>query len=140
MSEPRKAAIFQVAVSNITPAWPQLEPILGAALALSSTHDLESVRRALMGQSAHLWVQWDGERIEAAVVSEFVHYPTGIWNRVWLGGARPDAKMDIDGFVSAMTEWGRAHGCVGLEAIGRHGWLRKCPEARAEGLVMRMKI
>lgn len=136
----RKAAIFQVAVANITPAWPQLEALFAPALAINSTHDCESIRRALMGQSCHLWIQWDGERIEAAVVSEFAHYPNGVWVRIWLAGALPEVRMDVDGFLHCILEWAEAHGCVGLEAVGRHGWLRKFPEARAEGLVMRMKI
>jgi len=134
------ADIFQVAVANVTPLWPQLESILAPALALTSTHDPEDIRRALLGQAAHLWIQWNGEHVEAAVVSEFVHYPRGIWVRAWLAGARDDARMDDRGFHEALMAWCKMHGCIGFEAVGRHGWLRKFPDAHAEGLVMRMKV
>jgi hypothetical protein len=130
--------ILKVWPENVTALWPQIEPLLIPALAVSSTHEPEDVRRAVMTGSAQLWVQMVDDVVEAVVTTEFVNYPLGVFVRVFTAGARPDHKMDTAGFLPILTEFAQRNGCVGFEAIGRHGWLRKIPNARVEGLVMRV--
>ena len=129
--------ILRVMPENITPLWPQLEDLFRPALAMTSTHTAEDVRRALLSMRAQLWAQIDGMTVEAACTTEFVDYPAGLYIRVWHAGARRDRRMDDEGFFAVLDEWRRAHDCAGFEAIGRHGWLKKFPGARIEGLVMR---
>jgi hypothetical protein len=132
-----KGAILRVMPENITPLWPQLEELFLPAVAMTSTHTLEDVRRSLMAMRAQLWAQMDGTTVEAACTSEFVDYPAGVYIRVWHAGARQDRRMNNDAFFDVLNQWRIAHRCVGFEAIGRHGWLRKFKGARVEGLVMR---
>jgi Zn ribbon nucleic-acid-binding protein len=85
---------------------------------------------------------WDEETqakpsVVSAAVSEFVDYPAGLFVRVWLAGAVPDRKMDMEAFVETLDRWRVANGCVDFEFIGRHGWLRVFPWAKVAGLVMR---
>lgn len=129
--------VMRVMPENITRLWPQLEDLLRPALALTTTHTMEDVRRGLMSMRAQLWVQMDGDIVEAAATTEFVDYPVGLYVRVWHGGARRDRKMDEDAFFGTIEDWMRGNGCVGMEIIGRSGWLRRYPEARVEGLVIR---
>jgi hypothetical protein len=131
-----RASVFRVAVENVTPIWPQVEPLVVRALCGQPTHDAEDVRRMLLGNAAQLWIQW-AERVEAICVSEFVAYPKGIWVRVWLVGADPVAKMTDAGFADAIEHWREANGCRGIEAIGRLGWLRRYPQVKFVGAVMR---
>jgi hypothetical protein len=130
-------AVMRVMPENVTPLWPQLEALFAPALRMVSTHNAEDVRRSLMALEAQLWAQMDGDIVEAAATSEFVRYPAGMFVRVWLAGARRDRKLNEDAFLALLDQWRQAHGCVGFEAIGRHGWLRKFPEARVQGLIMR---
>jgi hypothetical protein len=133
--------IFKVWPENITGLWPQIEPLLAPALATSSTHEPEDVRRAMMSGKAQLWVQLGDDRlVEAIVTTEFVDYPAGVFVRVWSAGAHPDHRMDTEGFLPILTEWAHKNGCVGFEAIGRMGWLRRIPKARVEGLIMRVLL
>lgn len=102
------------------------------------THTADDVRRMLLGQTAHLWVQ-DGNPVAAMAITEFAAYPQGVWLRVWLGATRDDATpFDTEAFVKATRQWYRYHNCRGFEAIGRQGWLKRVPGARAEGFVMRI--
>lgn len=85
---------------------------------------------------------WDEEAhakpvLVSAAVSEFVEYPAGLYVRVWLAGAVPERKMDMDAFVETLDRWRIANGCVDFEWIGRHGWLKVFPWARVCGLMMR---
>lgn len=85
------------------------------------------------------WREEDSARqtVVSAAVSEFVDYPAGLVVRVWLAGAVPDKKMDMDAFVETLDRWRIANACVDFEWIGRHGWLKVFPWARVAGLVMR---
>ena len=130
--------IMRVMPEHVTPLWPQFEALLLPALRMVSTHTSEDVRRAIMAMRAQLWAQMAGDTVEAAATTEFVDYPVGMFVRVWLAGARRDRRMDESAFFEMMDQWREQHGCVGFEAIGRHGWLKRFPEAKVEGLVLRM--
>lgn len=138
MNDLRVPTVMRVMPENIAALWPQLDALFRPAMALTSTHTVEDVRRALMAMRVQLWVQMDGDIVEAAATTEFVDYPVGLYVRVWHAGARKDRKMDSDAFFAELDRWRVGHGGVGFEAIGRHGWLRKFPSARIEGLVLRM--
>lgn len=129
-------AVMRVMPENIAALWPQLAALFRPALAMTSTHTAEDVRRALMAMRAQLWVQMDGDVVEAAATTEFIDYPTGLFVRVWHAGARRDRKMDDAAFFDVLDTWRDRNGCIGFEAIGRHGWLKKYP-GRVEGLIMR---
>ena len=131
-------AVMRVMPENIAVLWPQLAELFRPALAVSSTHKAEDVRRSLMAMRAQLWAQMDGDEVEAACTTEFVDYPAGLFVRVWHAGARKDRRLDDAAFLRVLDQWRVGNGCVGFEAIGRHGWLRKFPAARAEGIVMRV--
>jgi hypothetical protein len=130
------AEIVKVSLENITPLWPQLEPLIKSVVDPLGTHDAEDVRRSLMANLSHLWVQWS-DKVEACVVSEFVNYPKGLWLRLWAGAARDDTKGEWQEFRAALTHWKKINGCVGMEIIGRMGWMRVFPDARLDGVIIR---
>ena len=128
--------IVKVSVENVTPLWPQLEPLIKSVVDPIGTHDAEDVRRSLMTNFSHLWVQWS-DKVEALVISEFINYPRGLWLRLWAGAAREDIKGEWQQFRPVITEWKNIHQCKGIEIIGRMGWLRVFPDARFDGAIMR---
>lgn len=128
--------VFMVAVENVMPLWPKWEPLLTRALRGVETHDALDIRRAVLGEQAHLWIQWNGQ-LEGFVVSEFVTYPKGVWLRLWLAATEPDATLNGGAFEDALSVWKDANNCRGFEIIGRMGWLRRFPEGRFVGAVLR---
>lgn len=133
------SVLMRVMPENVTPLWPQLEGLFVPALVLVSTHTPEDIRRALMVGRAQLWAQISGDVVEAAATTEFIDYPVGLYVRVWLAAARKDRRFDTDAFFDMMNRWREQNRCVGFEAIGRVGWLRKFPDAGAEGLILRWR-
>jgi hypothetical protein len=145
----QRRSVFMVAVENVMPLWPMWQPLLMRALRGMETHDAIDVRRMVLGEQAHLWVQWNGAvqqmaagqqnglPLEAFVVTEFATYPKGQWLRLWLAGAEPDTPMDDAMFEDALAVWKDANNCRGYEVIGRMGWLRRFPEGRFVGCIMR---
>lgn len=120
---------------NVAPLWPQLQALFKPALAMVSTHTADDVRRSIVAMRAQLWVQMVNEVVVSAATTEFVDYPRGLFVRVWMVGAVPDRRMDIQAFVNTLDHWRVAHGCVGFQWIGRSGWLKHFPDAKVDGLL-----
>lgn len=135
-TEAHPRQVFRVSVENVTPIWPQVAPVVERVLRGHLTHDVEDVRRLIMGQSAQLWVQYT-DHVEAVIVSEFVSYPKGVWVRIWLVGAANGEEMDSAMCLASLSQWRDMHGCKGFEAMGRMGWLRRYPEMKFVGALMR---
>lgn len=131
------AAVLQVMPLNVPALWPQLRALFKPVLEMTSTHSAEDVRRSIMALKCQLWVQMVNEVVVSAATTEFVDYPAGLFVRVWMVGAVPDRRMDIQSFVDTLDHWRIASGAIGFEWIGRHGWLKHFPDARVEGLLMR---
>ena len=130
--------VMRIMPEHVTPLWPQLQEIFAPVLANSATHTDEDIRRSLMVGNSQLWAQMRGDIVEAAATTEFVDYPKGIFVRVWLAGAKKTAKFNVDAFFEIIERWRQINRCIGIEASGRHGWLRKFPNAKVESLVMRL--
>lgn len=134
------STIFRVAPENITGLWPQLAPLVNQGLRGVATHDVEDVRRCLFMPTCQLWGQFDIPTLEAIVISEFVSYPKGVWLRAWIAAALPEPGMETEEFLALLTAFARENNCRGFEAAGRHGWMRRVPEATVDGLLMRVNF
>lgn len=131
--------VFRVATENVMPLWPAIRPLILQELVLIPTHDEEDVRRAIMSNACHLWVQMT-DHVEAMVVTDFVSYPKGLALRVWLGAAYGADRLDWSKFKIVIHEWAAACGCKWIDACGRVGWLKRFSDARMAGVFMRMPV
>lgn len=132
--------IVHLAPPNVIKLWPVVSELIRPAVALSSTHSVPDVHRALLTMKAQLWVQLqdDMAKPSAAVITEWVDYPAGLFLRCWLAGADRDVPLDSEGFLEELDKLRVASGAIGFEAIGRYGWLGRFPNARPEGIIMRL--
>lgn len=121
--------ITMVYPANIENVWPQVMPLLSPVLALHGTHGAEDIRKACMGGNAQLWIQWT-DKVEAAVVTEFVSYPKGLWFRFWLAGALKGAEILWSKFYETLAEFAKKNNCKGIEDCGREGWSHYAPQAK----------
>jgi hypothetical protein len=134
-------SVFIVSLDNVPGVWPIAERLFAPLLAKVETHTIEDVFNMIMGRTAHLWLQTDSNGlIEAACVSDFEVNPRGVWLRIWLGATMPDCKLDDGAWIAASEGWRDRNRCKGVVIIGRHGWLRRYPDLRVEGLVMRGRV
>jgi len=133
------STVMRVMPENVTPLWPQVEPLLAPELAMTRTHTTDDVRRVIMSGLAHLWIQYS-DRVEAVAVTEFVNYPLGLSLRVWLGGASSDVRMKRHEFRDVTGRFAALNGCKWLEACGRHGWMKVFPESEYTGVLMRIEV
>lgn len=134
------STFFRVAVENVGELWPQVEPLVTQGLRGIPTHDAEDVRKLIYAHECHLWVQVDMPVVEAIVVTQFKAYPKGVALLAWIISALPEPGFETEETLWALSAWARSHNCKWLEASGRHGWVRRIPQAVVEGLIMRVHL
>lgn len=125
--------------TNIMPAWPEVEPILRPAVERAGTHTIEDVRKSLLNGSIHLWIQWKA-KVEAAAVTEFVPYSTGLRLRVWLGGAADGVEAQWERMADEIMKFAKQNKCIEVETISREGWHRLFPKAKKISCVFRIAV
>lgn len=139
IAELRPPPIMRVMTENVMPLWGQIEPLIQAELAGIPTHDAEDVRRLLLANQLHLWIQWNGA-VQAMAVTELAAFPRGLALRVWLGATAPGERLDRGGFLKSLTQWARFNRCRWIHACGRMGWLRVFPDAKFAGAFMLLTV
>jgi hypothetical protein len=93
--------------------WPWLERALRRG---GDRHTRDTIWQGIVTGQFQFWPY-----PRAAGVSHVVQYPTGNVLRLWLVGGDLDEVLAREPDLAA---WGRAIGCVDLELVGRHGWIR----------------
>lgn len=136
MSEP---VITMIYPANIKQVWDEVAALLQPAVEKSGTHNIEDIHLSLMGGKSQLWLQWSG-KVDAAVTTEFVNYPRGLWFRFWLAGAAKDAEIEWLRFYDTLHEYAKSNKCVGIEDCGREGWNKYAPHARKVSTLRRIEI
>lgn len=131
--------ITMIYPANIMTIWNQLPALLEPALAITKTHNIEDLRQSLLAGKSQLWIQWSN-KVEAAVVTEFVGYPRGVWCRFWLAGALKDANIMWEKFFDVLWDFAKENKCAGIEDCGRGGWSRYAPQALKIAVLRRIPI
>ena len=87
---------------------------------------------------ALLWLAWDGERIEAAAVTQLdVANGQKFCTIVACGGR---GLKDWRSLISALERFARDEGCVSVRINGRRGWARVLPDYRLHSIVLEKEL
>jgi hypothetical protein len=113
--------ITMVFPHNVQAVWPLCAEMLRPAIDREGKYAAEDIRRLLLTGQAQLWVDWEGGKVLASLVTEFRVFPKGAWLNVWIMGA-PKGEADIEAFQDSMFQFAEANGCVGVMLTGRKGW------------------
>jgi hypothetical protein len=134
--------IYRVAPNDLAVLWPQVAPLVVAALRGTPTHDAEDVRKTILAGNATLFVQFRDNRVEAIVVTEFVTFPKGVWINMWLlAAADPHVPLSIEAFHPVLEVFRIHNGARGFQYCGgRHGWLKRFPNLVVEGINTRWTL
>jgi hypothetical protein len=129
--------ILQVFSKDIEFLWPQVEPLVIAALRGVPTHDADDVKAHLQHGGVQLIIQWNGT-VEAIAVVSVVAFPKGRWLNVWLSAAHPETPLASEQFWAFIDEYRRRTECRGIQAsAARIGWLKRVPSLKLEGYSLR---
>jgi hypothetical protein len=94
----------------------------------------EPVEASVLAGAALLWLAWDGERIQAAAVTE-LHETE--WRKVCVIVACSGAAMrDWLPLLDGIEAYARAARCAGVRIMGRKGWARVLPSYNAKRIIL----
>ena len=119
--------VCPIPIAHVPFLWSVVGPLIDKALIRdgSGRYIADDVLKLLIEAKAQLWVAWNGETraIDAAIVTEIMHFPRLKDCRIWLIGGR-----NMRGWIKLAREtiedFARANGCTYLSGGMRKGWLR----------------
>lgn len=105
--------------------WPHVSGYIKAALdrEASGRYALDDVLHLLLTQQAALWIAWRGDTVDAAVVTQIVHYPQCKDCRIWLVGGH-HMRGWVTQIRDMIEDFARYNGCAFVSGGFRRGWLR----------------
>ena len=114
--------ITQVPKEDLHIIWQQVEPLINKAL--DDTYMPKDVLDGILRNKFQLFISWENDRVESAVVTEVADYPRKRILRYVLAGGN---NMDnwLEPIQNKIEEFAMNNYCQAIEVAGRKGWLRK---------------
>ena len=112
---------------QVPEVWDKALPYLQSAVGTSGGRMSAAVTfQRIMEQQVYLWLAYDDENLEilGAATTHVTQYDTVRYLTCeLLGGERFQEWRDL--MQEALVKLARAEGCIGVELIGRDGWVRE---------------
>jgi len=114
--------ITQVPREDINYVWQQVEPLV--IRALDDSYTARDVLDGIIRNKFQLFISWENDKVESAVVTEVADYPRKrILRYVLAGGDNLDNWLEP--IQNKIEEFATNNYCQAIEVAGRKGWLRK---------------
>jgi hypothetical protein len=114
--------ITQVPREDINYVWQQVEPLI--IRALDDSYTARDVLDGIIRNKFQLFISWENDKVESAVVTEVADYPRKrILRYVLAGGDNLDNWLEP--IQNKIEEFAINNYCQAIEVAGRKGWLRK---------------
>ena len=102
--------------------WSQVAPLLEKAL--DETYSIKDILYGLANDRMQLFISWNDNRVESAVVTEIAQYPQAKILRYFLAGGR-NLENWLERIQEKIEKFAKQNKCTHLEVAGRKGWVRK---------------
>ena len=114
--------ITQVPREDINYVWQQVEPLV--IRALDDTYTARDVLDGIIRNSFQLFISWENDKVECAVVTEVADYPRKRILRYVLAGGN-NLENWLEPIQEKIEQFATNNYCQAIEVAGRKGWLRK---------------
>lgn len=114
--------ITQVPREDINYVWEQVEPLIERAL--DDSYTTRDVLDGIIRNSFQLFISWENNKVECAVVTEVADYPRKRILRYVLAGGN-NLENWLEPIQEKIEEFATNNYCQAIEVAGRKGWLRK---------------
>ena len=102
--------------------WSQVAPLIEKAL--DETYSIKDILYGLANDRMQLFISWNDNRVESAVVTEIAQYPQAKILRYFLAGGR-NLENWLERIQEKIEKFAKQNKCTHLEVAGRKGWVRK---------------
>ena len=129
--------VTRVPSEDVKFIWSQIKPLLEKAL--DETYTIDDIYKGLIEDRMQLFISWNDEKVESAVVTEIAQYPKSKVLRYFLaGGTNLDSWLEKIQIV--IEKFAKKENCTHLEVAGRKGWVRKLKGFRVKAYLLNKEI
>ena len=117
--------------------WSQVAPLIEKAL--DETYNIKDILYGIANDRMQLFISWNDNRVESAVVTEIAQYPQAKILRYFLAGG-----TNLDNWLERIQEkiekFAKQNKCTHLEVAGRKGWVRKLKGYKMKAIILSNEI
>ena len=129
--------VTRVPSEDIEFIWSQIKPLLEKAL--DETYTIDDIYKGLIEDRMQLFISWNDERVESAVVTEIAQYPQSKVLRYFLAGG-VNLENWLERIQKVIEKFAKKENCTHLEVAGRKGWVRKLKGFRVKAYLLNKEI
>jgi len=127
----------RVPVKDIYLIWAQVAPLLEKAL--DETYEIKDILYGLINKKMQLFISWNDNKVESAVVTEICEYPRTKTLRYFLAGGT-NLNNWLSRIQEVIEEFAKRNNCTHLEVAGRKGWVRKLKGFKMKAIILTKEI
>ena len=117
--------------------WSQVSPLLEKAL--DETYTIKDILYGLSNDTMQLFISWNNNKVESAVVTEIANYPNAKILRYFLAGGT-NLNNWLERIQEKIEKFAKQNECTHLEVAGRKGWVRKLKGYQMKAIILSKEI
>ena len=129
--------VTRVPSEDVEFIWSQIKPLLEKAL--DETYTIDDIYKGLIEDRMQLFISWNDEKFESAVVTEIAQYPQSKVLRYFLAGG-VNLENWLERIQKVIEKFAKKENCTHLEVAGRKGWVRKLKGFRVKAYLLNKEI
>ena len=129
--------VTRVPSEDVEFIWSQVSSYL--AKALDETYAIEDIYEGLINDRMQLFISWNNDRVESAVVTEIAVYPQSKVLRYFLAGGT-NLKNWLERIQIVIEKFAKRENCTHIEVAGRKGWVRKLKGFKVKAYLLNKEI
>ena len=129
--------VTRVPSEDVEFVWSQVSHHLERAL--DETYRIEDIYEGLKKDRMQLFISWNDNKVESAVVTEIAEYPQSKVLRYFLAGG---TNLDnwLERIQKVIEKFASKENCTHLEVAGRKGWVRKLKGFKVKAYLLNKEI
>jgi len=131
------SVVTRVPSEDVEFIWSQTQPLLEKAL--DETYTIEDIYKGLLNNRMQLFISWNDNKVESAVVTEIAQYPQSKVLRYFLAGGT-NLENWLEKIQQVIEKFAKQENCTHLEVAGRKGWVRKLKGFRVKAYLLNKEI
>ena len=129
--------INRVPSEDVELIWKQVSSYL--VKALDETYAIEDIYEGLIDDRMQLFISWNNNRVESAVVTEIAVYPQSKVLRYFLAGGT-NLENWLERIQIIIEKFAKRENCTHIEVAGRKGWVRKLKGFKVKAYLLNKEI
>ena len=129
--------ITRVPKDDLLFIWSQVAPLLEKAL--DETYSIKDILYGISTDRMQLFISWNNNKVESAVVTEIAQYPQAKVLRYFLAGGT-NLNNWLERIQETIEKFAKNNKCTHLEVAGRKGWVRKLKGFKMKAIILSKEI